>query len=119
MATEIDPPAGYAFRCRNCNSLEEGAAAGDNAVPHACRICGAGVHWEIVDGKPVLRFDPDNWVVLADLPTHELSKVLKYHALGEDEIVRYTPGATSDPLADPQHLSVDAVERTSGEDVVS
>lgn len=32
-----------AFRCRNCGHLEDSGHAGENMVPHACSVCGAGV----------------------------------------------------------------------------
>lgn len=32
-----------AFRCRNCGHLEDAGHAGDNELPHACSVCGAGV----------------------------------------------------------------------------
>jgi hypothetical protein len=33
----------HAFRCKNCGRLEHADHAGDNELPHSCRVCGAGV----------------------------------------------------------------------------
>jgi hypothetical protein len=33
----------YAFRCKNCGHLHHAEHAGDDAVPHACCVCGKGV----------------------------------------------------------------------------
>lgn len=48
----------YAFKCKNCGTLEIAEAAGENPVPRACRICRAG------DG------DPSNWITLPE-STHK------------------------------------------------
>lgn len=80
----------YAFRCRNCNSLLEAAAAGERTVPIKCPSCGAGVSWRIADnGDPIKTENPDNWIVLADLTGKELAEVTDYH--GEIEIEAHEP----------------------------
>lgn len=83
----------YAFRCRNCNSLEEAGHAGENAVPRRCRICGAGGAFDPATGLFVP--DPSNWIVLADLPQDELQPILDHHAIGADEVVAHEPFATT------------------------
>jgi len=84
-----------AFRCRACGRLHEAEHAGENEVPHACSVCGAGVVLNpaakalaVELGNPECtterrlaiavellkasqaggdkQFDPDNWEVLAD-----------------------------------------------------
>lgn len=92
-----DEPVLYAFRCRNCNSLEEAAHAGENTVPRRCRICGAGGSFDPKTGLFVP--DPDNWIVLADLPDHELAPILEHHAIAADEIVRHEPFETTVTIA--------------------
>lgn len=94
-AIEAAAPGAYAFRCRNCNTLEEAAAAGENATPAACRTCGAGVSWEIVNGQPVRTLNPENWIILAGLAPDELAPILDHHAISSDEIVAHDPFTTT------------------------
>lgn len=80
----------YAFRCRNCQSLLEAAAAGERTVPIKCPTCGAGVSWRIADnGDPIKTENPANWIVLADLSDEELEAVLKFH--GDIDIEAHEP----------------------------
>src|SRR4029077_13020137 len=68
MAKPMHAVVKYAFQCKNCGTLETAEAAGDNPVPRACRICRAGVRFEMAadgSGFSVIE-DPDNWIVLAD-----------------------------------------------------
>lgn len=85
----------YAFRCRNCNHLEGSAAAGENAVPAACRVCGAGVSWVIENGRPKQILEPDNWIVLAALDQTERTEVHAYYGTTDDQIVEHVPFSTS------------------------
>jgi hypothetical protein len=94
---------GYAFRCRNCNHLEEAGAAGERALPLKCRVCGAGAHFEIApSGAPVLVPEPDNWIVLAELPAAQLKPILDYHGIEKAEIVAHVP---FEPGIHPDHDS--------------
>lgn len=108
----------YAFRCRNCNALEEASHAGESARPHACRFCGAGVSWAIVEGQPVKTLDPDNWIVLADLSDHELAPILKFHGITAEQVERHEAGPPADPGREPQLLSVHATEGTTTEEAI-
>ena len=135
----------YAFRCRNCNSLEPAGLAGERDVPIKCPTCGAGVKWEINEGgDPVKTEHPENWIVLADLDADGLKEVTDYH--GEIDIERHEPfysvmddakrhvlnddgsimtalvgstpsvGRAPDPNHIPVLIGVEAVEATGSED---
>lgn len=120
----------HAFRCKNCNSLEESGAAGERDVPAKCRTCGAGVSFT-PDG--IKTYDPDNWAVLADLPAGELADVLEYHAIGADEIEAHVPFKTEfvdgehvaspltgdEPAHEPVIIDVETVDEARVEDKVT
>lgn len=84
----------YAFRCRNCNLLVAAGAAGEehserldehgHLVPAACPLCGHGVRFDPVTG--IKAYDPDNWIVLADLEGNVLDDVLDYHKIDASDI---------------------------------
>lgn len=105
----------YAFKCKNCGSLEGPDAAGELEVPAACRVCGKGVSFDEETGVRIL--DPDNWIVLADLSESELEKVSKIHAFDPDlhRIVSHTPIPST---ADREPVSIDrsADESVGSED---
>lgn len=82
----------YAFRCNSCNSLEESAHAGERDIPLRCRVCGAGAHYEIVNGAPQMVQEPENWTVLADLDNNGIADILEYH--GEIEVEAHVPFVT-------------------------
>lgn len=95
-------PRPLAFRCRNCGRLEGPDVAGENSLPHACSMCGAGIVLnprtaELAEaladpdlpadrrrgiaaelaklarvGENEKHADPDNWEVLADLDDEAL-----------------------------------------------
>ena len=98
----VVPAALVAFRCRNCGRLHEAGHAGEHEVPHACRVCGAGVvfrHQELAAdlqaaletgdkdkakrlAAEVGRCDPaskrlvsDNWEVLAEATPERLTEL--------------------------------------------
>lgn len=81
-----------AFRCKSCGHLSQAEHAGENDVPHACRVCGKGVTHtgdkNIAEaakalGKIVLEpmpnyykiVDNDNWEVLADCTPERLKEL--------------------------------------------
>lgn len=101
----------YAFRCRNCNSLESADAAGERRVPIKCPTCGAGVSWS-PDG--VRTEDPDNWIVLAELSDKELKPILEYHAIDAAEIEAHTPLKAADPDHVPVSIAVEATSASDG-----
>lgn len=106
----------YAFRCRNCNMLEESGHAGERSVPRGCRLCGAGTHFELnAAGIPVAVDDPDNWIVLADLEGPALDKILKYHAISRKDIAKHTPTAGG-PSREPRLIERAASETVGVED---
>lgn len=104
----------YAFRCNNCNTLVEAAAAGERALPGKCPTCGKGVRFS-EDG--VKEHVDDNWTVLADLDGPDKDGVYEYHALTDDDIERHTPAAPpadADPDHEPQEINVEATEDATG-----
>lgn len=103
----------YAFRCKKCNSLEPAKLAGERAVPIKCPTCGAGVSFS-PDG--VKTESPENWIVLAELADGELAPILKYHAIGKDEIEAHTPDKPANPSHTPVSLHVVAGESSASED---
>lgn len=101
-----------AFRCKTCGHLEHAGHAGENAVPHACSVCGAGISYgpekqkmehiiseagkgrnpaELMEelrrllANPNKAADPDNWEVLADAPPERLKEL----GLGDVRIIRH------------------------------
>lgn len=90
----------YAFKCRECGTLEEPGNAGERAVPAACRICGAGVSFDPRTGAKA--YDEGNWLVLADLPADELAPIREFHGIARKDVTRHTPEpstATREPAA--------------------
>lgn len=79
----------YAFKCRNCGHLETAGAAGEMERPAACRECGHGVRFDTVTG--LRSNDPDNWIVLAELPADERAAVVRFHGIDEKAIERHKP----------------------------
>jgi hypothetical protein len=106
----------YAFRCLNCNSLEESAHAGERAVPAKCRTCGAGVSYSS-DG--IKTYHPENWVVLADLPEDELQPILEYHALDVAEVEAHVPADPATPDHEPVEISVETEDATPAQEDVA
>jgi hypothetical protein len=68
-----------AFRCRNCRCLHEASCAGENHLPHACRVCSHGVLF-VKDGQPGIDealahpHAAPHAAALASLPKEHLSK---------------------------------------------
>jgi hypothetical protein len=99
----------FAFRCKSCGRLETSDHAAEGEVPHACRVCGAGVvfrHAELAamltqEGAdiPALAADiarcdpatkrlvPDNWEVLADAPPERLAEL----GLAPEQVASHEP----------------------------
>lgn len=69
-----------AFRCKGCGHLESAEAAGENAVPMACSVCGEGVRFNACGVKSAA---PENWEVLADAGPERLA------AIGVESVVRH------------------------------
>lgn len=105
----------HAFRCKNCGHLHAADAAGQHAHPHACAVCGAGVHFtkepdkliaelsqaSSIDPKLYARFetgvpgtykivDPAPWEVLADATPERLTEL----GLTTEEVTRHEPFLT-------------------------
>lgn len=105
----------FAFRCKNCRTLETSGQAGEREVPAACPICGHGVAFDPTTG--IKSYDPDNWIVLADLPAEELEAVLTFHGLKKSQIEKHTPlPSTAD--REPQSITRDVADVVGAEDVV-
>ena len=86
-----------AFRCQNCGHLHRGEYAGDNPIPHACVVCGAGVKFSDRGAK---QLDPKNWEVLADVTPARLKEL----GLTTKDIERYTPQSAA-PNPSPGHTT--------------
>lgn len=106
----------YAFRCKNCNSLEEAEHAGERSVPAKCRTCGKGVLFT-PDG--IKSYDEANWIVLADLDGDGLADVLDYHKIEADEIVAHVPSEPVDPDHVPVHVEVSAEDVIGADDLAA
>lgn len=110
----------YAFRCRNCNMLEESGHAGEQDVPRGCRLCGAGHHFILnAAGVPESVEEPENWIVLADLSDKELAPILAYHKIEASDIGKHTPAVSSGSTRDPVNLTREVTESLGSEDLVS
>ena len=88
-------PAGpYAFRCSACGHLEHPDHAGDQAVPIACRVCGAGQQW---GQRGQWTHDPDNWEVLSHASGDRLAEL----GLTRGDVIEHQgkgkPGAPGQP----------------------
>ena len=83
----------FAFQCKNCGALEPKEAAGENPVPAACHVCRKGVKFIVSeDGTSVTKtYEPDNWIVLADLSAAQLKKDFHRHGLTSDRVEAHTP----------------------------
>lgn len=111
------PPIEYAFKCRNCGTLEPPGTAGELDRPAKCHVCGKGAHFDPESG--VRTLDPDNWIILADLDADGTAEVVALHGLDPTMhvIVAHTP-ATPVPLGrEPQAISVEATDGVGTEDV--
>lgn len=115
MANPNDGKIEYAFKCRNCGSLEGPDAAGELEQPAACRVCGKGLHFDDSTGARVL--EPENWIVLADLSESELAELSEIHRFDPDthRIVAHTPALSSADRA-PESIDRSAEESLGGED---
>jgi hypothetical protein len=82
----------YAFRCRTCGHLETPAAAGREPQPHACPVCGRGVHFSATGQKVT---DPHNWERLADATPARLAEL----GLAAADVCAHAPHAHADDLA--------------------
>jgi hypothetical protein len=127
----------YAFRCKVCGRLHEAGHAGDNELPHACQVCGAGVvfrHAELAEElkKPGLtperivaianeigkcdpaskRLVPENWEVLADATPQRLQEL----GLTPEVVAQHVPAVTKESAKKPQAITVQAVERLTTQD---
>lgn len=104
----------YAFKCRNCGTLE-GPTAGELETPTACHICGKGVSFDQTTGARIL--DPDNWIVLADLDEAGQAEIATFHGFDPDvhRIVSHTPDLASADR-EPQNIDRSAEESFGSED---
>ena len=110
----------YAFKCANCGALEEPQAAGENATPTACHVCGHGVSYDPVTG--IRQLHPDNWIVLADMTPDEAAAHQEFYKHdGTVSFARWAPAAPAYPNLDrePQVVVVSAEETVGGEEAVS
>lgn len=104
----------YAFKCRNCGNLEDAGNAGERKVPAACRICGAGVHFDTQTG--VKQYDEDNWAVLAELDKDELAAILDFHKIKASDIEAHIPLAPAVVDREPGQIERSASETLGSED---
>ena len=87
-----------AFRCKNCGHLHSGEYAGDNAIPHACVACGAGVKF---NNKGAKELDPGNWEVLANATQSRLKEL----GLTTKDIEKYVPKSVAPNPNPPKQAS--------------
>lgn len=80
----------FAFRCKSCGRLERAAHAGENALPVACSVCGAGVSFTPRGAK---TFDKDNWEVLADAALERIAEL----GLAPEQIHRHAGNVDEPP----------------------
>lgn len=113
------PVIEYAFKCRNCGTLEPPEVAGELEHPAACHICGHGVRFDQFTGLRSL--EPDNWIVLADLEGADLEAFNEFHRLDPDLHAIVPP---KDPLVAvpldraPVALNIVVNETVTGEDLL-
>lgn len=108
------------FRCKACGHLEDSGAAGENAVPHACSVCGAGVierprlkalmdemanpettperrqaiaKESIRMGAETKQLDPSNWEVLVECSEKRLREL----GLSKKDICKHEPTVKTEP----------------------
>lgn len=98
-----------AFRCKNCGHLEAAEHAGENALPHACSVCGAGVTFT---PQGIKIANPGNWEVLADAEPARLEEL----GLNADKVVKHTPKKTMS-AAEGQTIEGADVQRLAVEDL--
>lgn len=116
----------FAFKCKNCGSLETSGNAGERDFPAACPTCGKGVRYDVDTGvKEYLN--EENWIVLADLSPEELeAERSDLKANGETyyywddkdvKIVRHTAAPNTVPEGrEPQNISREVEEHLGAED---
>jgi hypothetical protein len=96
-----------AFRCKTCGHLHHAEHAGENDRPHACCVCGAGVHFTRLGIK---EYDPDNWEVLADATPERLEEL----GLEPKHVARHKGGKA--PASGGKHVKREAHEGTATTD---
>ncbi len=89
----------YSFQCKNCGALIPDHHTRDfENFPAVCHVCQHGV--TVSDnphmGMSMVKPDPDNWIVLADLPEGELAKDPKREHLKPGQVVRHVVKRTQD-----------------------
>ena len=100
----------FGFKCSNCGHLEAAEAAGENTLPSACSTCGHGVKFDPVTG--IRSFEPENWVVLADLSDSEITGM----GLTAKQVKKHKPFAPGDVSRTALHVVRDAEESMGAED---
>lgn len=98
-----------AFRCKTCGRLHEAEHAGENELPHACRVCGAGARFDPRSAAKI--FDPGNWEVLADAPPERLQQL----GIDAKQVGRHAPAAGKQPAA-PRQVEARAGDGAAAED---
>ncbi len=126
------------FRCTHCGHLVPAEAAGESHTPHACPVCGKGVHFT---GDPdkvigelkkkhgtdcrVTRHEPlpgvtkliehGHWEVLSTASDARLAEL----GLTRADIEPHTPAAKSGPVRPPVMAAATAAEGAGVKDVAS
>ncbi len=90
----------YAFRCKTCGHLHEPEHAGENDLPHACRVCGEGVEFSRKGKK---TFNKDNWEVLHSATDDRLSEI----QLKREHVCKHDPKKVTKGR-EPQTIKVSA-----------
>ncbi|SRR6266478_2400158 len=83
----------FAFQCRNCGTVEPAGSAGENPVPGACHVCRHGVKFKVSeDGTGFEKiYEPENWIVLAELTDKQLAADFYRHGLKRDRVATHSP----------------------------
>jgi hypothetical protein len=97
-----------AFRCKTCGHLHAAGHAGENDIPHACAVCGAGVSFTPRGTK---TFQPDNWEVLADATPERLAEL----GLVPEQVARHA-GKGGKPNPKPKHVRAEAADGSGVKD---
>lgn len=103
-------PIEYAFKCRNCGTLEPPGAAGELDRPAKCHVCGKGAHFDPETG--VRALDPENWIVLSELDDAAMADLQEFHQFDPDlhKIVAHAPFAAVPLGREPTAIDVTAAE---------
>lgn len=111
----------YAFQCKHCDALETRDAAGDNSVPGACHVCRHGVRYKAHEDRTDFDkvFEPEKWIILADLSEKQLAADFHRHGLTPAKVVRHPPKEPASPMPAGKTVIATAQETPGSKDKAS